>query len=64
MWIEKWGSEATYERLAQALQHPAVKHSDLAAKYCHLNKKLKVGNGVREDITGKNNLCFHFYINA
>ena len=38
MWTEKWGSEATYERLAQALQHPAVKHSNLAAKYCHLNK--------------------------
>ena len=37
MWTAEWGSEATYQRLAQALQHPAVKHSNLAAKYCHLD---------------------------
>ena len=27
-----------YQGLAQALQHPAVRHSVLAAMHCHLNK--------------------------
>jgi len=33
-WKEAFGSSATYEGLARALQHPVVGRSDLAVKYC------------------------------
>ncbi|XP_068754007.1 uncharacterized protein [Montipora capricornis] len=33
-WQEKFASKATYQRLAQALQHPTVDRAALAVKYC------------------------------
>ncbi|XP_068754021.1 THO complex subunit 1-like isoform X2 [Montipora capricornis] len=33
-WQERFASEATYQRLAQALQHPPVDRAALAVKYC------------------------------
>ena len=33
-WQEKYLSDATYHRLARALQHPAVGRVDVAVKYC------------------------------
>ncbi|XP_068753968.1 uncharacterized protein [Montipora capricornis] len=35
-WKERSASEATYQRLAKALQHPAVDRKALAVKYCGL----------------------------
>ena len=34
-WIQTVGPAASYECLAQALQHPIVGKSELATKYCH-----------------------------
>ena len=34
-WIQTVGPAASYECLAQALQHPIVRRSELATKYCH-----------------------------
>ena len=35
-WQEIYPQDATYHRLARALQHPAVGRKDLAVKYCGL----------------------------
>ena len=34
-WKQKDGPAASYEYLAQALQHPILGKSELATKYCH-----------------------------
>ncbi|CAH3020065.1 unnamed protein product [Porites evermanni] len=34
-WIQTAGPAASYKCLAQALQHPIVRRSELATKYCH-----------------------------
>ena len=36
-WTEMFGSSATYESLALALQHPAVGRVELAEKYCDVS---------------------------
>ena len=33
-WQERYSSDATYHRLARALQHPTVDRVDVAVKYC------------------------------
>ena len=35
-WQESYPSDATYHRLALALQHPSVDRVDVAVKYCSL----------------------------
>ena len=35
-WQEKYPSDATFHRLARALQHPIVGRVDVAVKYCGL----------------------------
>lgn len=40
-WKQKFASDATYQSLAQALQHPVVGHWDLAKKYCYAPKDEK-----------------------
>ena len=35
-WREMYPSDVTYDRLARALQHPAVDRVDVAVKYCGL----------------------------
>lgn len=34
-WMQKCGSQASYDMLARALQHPHVKRQDLAFQYCY-----------------------------
>ena len=34
-WMQKCGSQASYDVLARALQHPQVKRNDLAFQYCY-----------------------------
>ena len=45
-WQERYPNDATYRRLALALQHPAVGRVDLAVKYCALQsgKDVPVAN--------------------
>ena len=38
-WKQKDGPAASYECLAQALQHPILGKSELATKYCHLSRE-------------------------
>ena len=43
--------------------HPAVRHSNLAAKYCHMNKStLKGGKWCPRKCNWKNDLSMHFCI--
>ena len=41
-WQERYPADATYHRLARALQHPSVDRVDVAVKYCGL----QLGKGV------------------
>ena len=34
-WTHKYGSQASYEALAQALQHPVMSQEHLALQYCY-----------------------------
>ena len=34
-WMQKCGSQANYDMLARALQHPQVNRQDLALQYCY-----------------------------
>ena len=42
-WTERFGSSATYESLARALQHPAVGRGGLAVKYCDVPEAVYKG---------------------
>ena len=50
-----------YQGLAQALQHPAVRHSVLAAMHCHLNKSTSKDG---EQCSRSEVMCMHFFTNT
>ncbi|XP_015760067.1 PREDICTED: uncharacterized protein LOC107339308 isoform X8 [Acropora digitifera] len=49
-WQERYPSDATYHRLARALQHPSVARVDVAVKYCglQLGKDVAVASDEEE----------------